>query len=172
MSVRGISRYLRICGVYLGVQLMASTVRIPNVCPQWEGVCNQLFGTSDKAMFRACDFKIPSINFPYQVSYNKCYTILTILKDAQRLRSNSHLLVILLAFSCPMNSRLNYGSTKATSCMLLRRKMASNSHPKIPNLICRWRLRKTSCEKIETSYENWLNDGTDLYQFARHKNIS
>jgi hypothetical protein len=31
MSVRGISKYFRICGVYLGVQLMASTARISNV---------------------------------------------------------------------------------------------------------------------------------------------
>jgi hypothetical protein len=38
---------------------------------------------SDKAMFRAGDFQIPSNDFPYQARYNKCYTIQIKLKDTQ-----------------------------------------------------------------------------------------
>ena len=36
------------------------------------------------------------------------------------------------------------------------------------NLMRKWRLRKTSCEKIETSCENWRNDRANLDQFTRH----
>ena len=43
----------------------------------------QGLGASDMAMFRAGDFQIPSIDFPYQARYNKCYTILAKLKDTQ-----------------------------------------------------------------------------------------
>ena len=38
---------------------------------------------SDKAMFRAGDFQIPSNDFPYQARYNKCYIIQIKLKDTQ-----------------------------------------------------------------------------------------
>ena len=34
--------------------------------------------------------------------------------------------------------------------------------PMTLSLMLRWRLRKTSCAKIMTSCENWLNEGTDL----------
>ena len=44
--------------------------------------------------------------------------------------------------------------------------------PMILSLMRRWRLQKTSCAKIVTSCENWLNDGSDLDQFARHKGLS
>ena len=78
-AVRGMSRYLRMGAVYGGA------------CPKPSGALEmlaemhsaQLLMCSDKAMFRAGDFQIPSIDFPYQARYNKCYTILTKLKDTQ-----------------------------------------------------------------------------------------
>jgi hypothetical protein len=38
---------------------------------------------SDKAMFQAGDFQIPSMDFPYQARYEKCYTIQAKLKNTQ-----------------------------------------------------------------------------------------
>ena len=73
MTVRGISRYLRNCGVYLGVQLKTSTARVSSV-PQPEVACNQLIEAYDKLSI--CVIKIINNLLNTYDNYTEIYKIL------------------------------------------------------------------------------------------------